>query len=279
MMGTTKESELHILGKSVFEDAEGKDIQLPAGPPSPRFNPPLRHTVKKVEWEKELPYAGHNGRRADVVLTSVQGIKVIVEVKYSNGKGMNYGFDVNDAGHWLVVQLDVARWKEDKCLMPDFSSPNMLQDVLNQVVWLSPGKPCSMEWRPYKDIWHRYEHDVPPDRDAASREAAARWLPIQLSTVTVHLGWYEEHGWELHQNGGALREYRIRQPDGGGFQAFHNHFDRGSLGPPVYSRHHKNRILEGMEQEDIWAGPVRTSWKDAVKDLFGYRAPGVEPLF
>ena len=30
MMGTTKESELHILGKSVFEDAEGKDIQLPA---------------------------------------------------------------------------------------------------------------------------------------------------------------------------------------------------------------------------------------------------------
>ena len=184
-----------------------------------------------------------------------------------------------DAGHWLVVQLDVARWKEDKCLMPDVSSPNMLQDVLNQVVWLSPGKPCSMEWRPYKDIWHRYEHDVPPDRDAASREAAARWLPIQLSTVTVHLGWYEEHGWELHQNGGALREYRIRQPDGGGFQAFHNHFDRGSLGPPVYSRHHKNRILEGMEQEDIWAGPVRTSWKDAVKDLFGYRAPGVEPIF
>ena len=30
MMGTTKESELHILGKSVFEDAAGKDIQLPA---------------------------------------------------------------------------------------------------------------------------------------------------------------------------------------------------------------------------------------------------------
>ena len=51
MMGTTKESELHILGKAVFEDAEGKDIQLPA-PPSPRFNPPLRHTVKKVEWER-----------------------------------------------------------------------------------------------------------------------------------------------------------------------------------------------------------------------------------
>ena len=46
-MGTTKESELHILGKSVFEDAEGKKIQLPA-PPSPRFNPLLEHTVNKV---------------------------------------------------------------------------------------------------------------------------------------------------------------------------------------------------------------------------------------
>ena len=40
-MVVRKESELHILGKSVFEDAEGKDIQLPA-PPSPRFNPPVK---------------------------------------------------------------------------------------------------------------------------------------------------------------------------------------------------------------------------------------------
>ena len=68
MMGTTKESDLHLLGKAVFEDAEGKKICLPPSP-SPMFNPLLEHTVKKVEFEKELPYVGHNGRRADVVLT------------------------------------------------------------------------------------------------------------------------------------------------------------------------------------------------------------------
>ena len=276
MMGTTKESELHILGKSVFEDAAGKDIQLPA-PPSPRFNPPLRHTVKKVEWEKELPYAGHNGRRADVVLTSDKGIKVIVEVKYSNGKGINYGFDLARAGHWLAVELNVARWAEDECLMPDFSSPTMLQGVLNQVVWLSPGKPCSMEWRPYTKIWHRYEHDVPADRDEASRAAAAEW-PVPLSTVTVHLGWYEEHGWELHQNGSGLQEYRIRQPDDGGFQAFNADHAMSITTGNIWSKRYKDRILEGKEQEDMWAGPVRTAWKDAVKDLFSHRVPGADPI-
>ena len=276
MMGTTKESELHILGKAVFEDAEGEKICLPSSP-SPMFNPRLEHTVKKVEFEKELPYVGHNGRRADVVLTSADGVRIIVEVKYTNGKGIGYGFDLARGGHWLAVELDVARWKENETLVPDFSSPTMLQDVLNQVVWLSPGKPGLMEWRPYTQLCHRYEHDVPADRDEASRAAAARWWPILLSTVTVHLGWYEEHGWELCRNGSGLREYRIRQPDDGGFQAFHSHFGRGS--PPVYSRRHKDRILEGQEQEDIWAGPMRTSWRDAVKDLFCHRAPKAEPIF
>ena len=196
-----------------------------------------KHTVKKVEFEKELPYVGHNGRRADVVLTSADGVKIIVEVKYSKGKGIDYGLDLARGGHWLAVELDVARWKEDETLLPDFSSPMMLQSVLGQVAWLSAGKPCPMEWRPYTEIWHKYEHDVPADRDAASREEAARW-PIPLSTVDVHLGWYEEHGWELCRDGMGLQEYRIRQPDGDGFQAFHSHFG-GRLGPPVYSRRHK----------------------------------------
>ena len=161
--------------------------------------------------------------------------------------------------------------------MPDFSSPTMLQGVLNQVVWLSPGKPCSMEWRPYTKIWHRYEHDVPADRDEASRAAAAEW-PVPLSTVSVHLGWYEEHGWELHQNGSGLQEYRIRQPDDGGFQAFNADHAMSNSMLPIWSKRYKNRILEGKEQEDMWAGPVRTAWKDAVKDLFSHRVPGADPI-
>ena len=181
------------------------------------------------------------------------------------------------SGHWLAVELDGARWNEDKALLPDFSSPTMLKSVLDQVAWLSAGKPCPMEWRPYTERWCKYEHDVPADRDAASREQAA-WWPIPLSTVNVQLGWYEEHGWELYRDGKGLQEYRIRQPDGDGFQAFHSH--SGRLGPPpVYSRRHKNRTLDDREQEDIWAGPVLTSWTDAVRDLFCYRAPRAERIF
>ena len=66
------------------------------------------------------------------------------------------------SGHWLAVELDVARWNEDKALLPDFSSPTMLKSVLDQVAWLSAGKPCPMEWRPYTERWCKYEHDVRP---------------------------------------------------------------------------------------------------------------------
>ena len=100
MMEPTKESELHAFGKMVFEDAEGKTIRLPMAQ-SPRFNPPLEHRIKRVEFEKSLPYVGHNGRRPDVVLTSTEGVKIIVEVNYANGKGVDYGLDLARAGSWL----------------------------------------------------------------------------------------------------------------------------------------------------------------------------------
>ena len=245
-MVAIRESELHLLGKAVFDDAVDQEICLP-GPVSPLFTPPLKHRVTKVEFEKELPFVGHNGRRADVVLTSAEGVRIIVEVKYSNGKGMGYGFDVARAGNWLAVELDVARWKDDATLLPDFSRPGMLQGVLNQVTWLNPGTPSLMEWMPYTQIWHKYEHDVPGNRDAASLAVCAQY-GIQLSTVSVHRGWYEEHGWELHRDGCGLQAYRIRQPgectrrdphgplpDAGGFQAFDADHAYGSFSPPPYT--------------------------------------------
>ena len=295
-MTTIRESELHVLGKTVFDDAVGQDIYLPA-PATPLFDPPLKHTVKTVEFEKGLPFAGHNGRRADVVLTSTEGVRIIVEVKYSNGKGIGYGFDMARAGNWLALELDVARWKDDETLLPDFSRPGTLQGVLNQVTWLNPGKPCAVEWLPYTEVWHKYEHDVPGDRDAESRAVCARY-GIPFSTVTVHRGLYLEHGWELHRDGRrGLREYRIRQPgectpggvfeglhhgphpDGVGFQAFDADHALAVVWHYKESKRVPGRHLGEREQEDTWAGPVRTSWKDAVKDLFGYRAPGAEPIF
>ena len=294
MMATIRESELHVFGKTVFEDAVGRNIRLPV-PVSPRFNPPLEHRVKRVEFEKELPFVGHKGRRVDVLLTSSQGVKIVVEVKHFNGKSIDYGFDLARAGNYLAVELVVSRWKDDKTLLPDFSSPAMLQGVLNQVAWLNSGKPCTMEWMPYTEVWHKYEHDVPGDRDEASRAVCAQY-GINLRTVTVHQGSHKEHGWELHRDGKGLGEYRIRQPndctrtrhrcdgphpDGGGFQAFDaDHVPRSvfRIGQ-TFSKHVPGRILEPREQEDAWAAPVRTLWKDAVKDLFSYRAPGCEPIF
>ena len=101
-----------------------------------------------------------------------------------------------------------------------------------------------------------------------------------------------KHGWELHRDGCGLQAYRIRQPgectrrdphgplpDAGGFQAFDADHAYGSFSPPPYKYSKEGRILEDREHDDMWAGPVRTLWKDAVKDLFGYRAPGAEPIF
>ena len=274
-MVSIRESELHLLGKAVFDDAVGQDICLP-GAVSPLFTPPLKHRVTKVELEKELPFAGHNGRRADVVLTSAEGVRIIVEVKYSNGKGMGYGFDVARAGNWLAVELDVARWKDDVTLLPDFSKPGMLQRVLNQVTWLNPGTPSLMEWMPYSQEWRKRVEDN-----------LGQW----------HELWYEEHGWVLHRDGVELREYRIRQPGdyipkaehlhlsccGTQFQAFHH--DNGQLqafyhDADGFQAFHVDHVYAAHDVKvDIWAGPVRALWKDAVKDLFGYRAPGAEPIF
>ena len=143
------ESQVHEYGKMLFEDAVGQMVKLPASP-SPRFHPPKTFSVKRVEFERGVPWAGYAGRQPDVVLTSEQGTKLVVEIKNSNGKDNRYLEDMAQAGFNLVAELDVSVWKRRRPdLRPDFSDPQMLQGVMNQVRWLSPGKPCQMSWRPY----------------------------------------------------------------------------------------------------------------------------------
>ena len=145
----TDEAQIHEYGKMIFEDAAGKTIQLPPSI-SPRFQPPRSFTIKRAEFERAIPWAGYAGRQPDVVLTSNEGRKLIVEIKNSNGKTPRYLDDMAQAGFHLIVELDVAAWKRArKDLRPDFSSPTMLQNVIDQVTWLSPGKPSAMSWRPY----------------------------------------------------------------------------------------------------------------------------------
>ena len=142
------ESQLHEFGKACFEDATGKTVALP-GTVNPRFDSPKTFHIKRVEFEKPIPYAGYNGRRPDVVLTNEHGHKLVVEVKNTCGKGFSYCTDMDVVGMSLVLGLDVGRWETERALRPDFSQGSPLQTVVNQTEWLIPGKPQSMEWWPY----------------------------------------------------------------------------------------------------------------------------------
>ena len=147
-MQRVTEANIHAYGKMIFEDAEGQTIRVPEAP-SPRFSPPKTFTVKRVDIEREVPWAGHNGRRPDILLTSPEGTKLVVEIKNSNGKAICYGEDLEQAGLWLALEIDVAPWKDNKLLRPDFTNPAMLQSVIDQATWLVPGKPRPMSWKPY----------------------------------------------------------------------------------------------------------------------------------
>ena len=152
------ESQLHQFGKMCFEDAEGKTIKLPKST-SPMFVPPDSFAIKRVEFEKAVPFAGHNGRQPDILLTDEQGRKLIVEIAYSNTKGESYIHDMNTVGMSLALELDVGKWKKNPALMPDFTKGLPLQDVVNQTTWLSCGRPSEMEWRPYAIVLYECESE------------------------------------------------------------------------------------------------------------------------
>ena len=152
------ESQLHHFGKMCFEDAEGKTIKLPKSV-SPMFDPPGTFSIRKVEFEKPVPFAGYAGRQPDILLTDDSGRKLIVEITYSNSKGENYVQDMSAVGMSLALELDVGKWKKDPALMPDFTQGTPLQSVVNQTKWLSPGLAKEMEWRPYAMVLYECDSE------------------------------------------------------------------------------------------------------------------------
>ena len=141
-----------------FEDAEGKTIKLPKSD-SPMFDPPSAFAIKRVEFEKSVPFAGFSGRQPDVLLTDENGRKLIVEITYSNTKGENYLHDMGMVGMSLALELDVGKWKNNLSMMPDFTQGSPLQSVVNQTKWLSPGLAREMEWRPYAMVLYECESE------------------------------------------------------------------------------------------------------------------------
>lgn len=152
------ESDLHKFGKRCFDYAEGKTIKLPPAV-SPMFTPPRSFTIKQMDIEKSIPYAGEHSRKPDIVMTNEHGHKLVVEIKNSNNKRQDYIEDLNRVGISLILSLDVSRWNDEPSLIPDFSEGSPLQTAIDQTTWLSAGRARNMQWKPYGVVLYQCADD------------------------------------------------------------------------------------------------------------------------
>lgn len=141
----TAESPGTKLIKQAFEGLTGS-IKLPPTP-SPYYNPPTHFKVKTVEFEKAIPGIGKGGRVPDILLTDVEGRKLVVELYNTNPKTDDWTQDVASVG-LLAVEVDVYNLK------PDFRATYVerVSEILRNARWLNPGSPADLKWAPYTNI-------------------------------------------------------------------------------------------------------------------------------
>ncbi len=145
------ESELHQKGKECFRYSEGMTIRLPDNC-DPRFDPPKTFTISKVQIEQPLPRVKRRAEvRPDVTLTNPSGQTLLVEVTKTNSKTRRYTQQINSAGVFLALDLNVDNWEKGFAPEPqlDQDRAQFTQMALDQTTWLVPGLPGHMEWRPY----------------------------------------------------------------------------------------------------------------------------------
>ena len=298
-----KESQLHLLGKEVFADAAGKTIKLPPAP-SPRFTPPRKFRIKKVQTEYPLP-VGRGGRRPDIILTDDDGIKIVVEVSNAYHKGKRYFDDMDFGGFSLILELDVSKWRDNKELRPDFSSRSMLQDMIDQCKWLSAGKARPIGWVEQELPYCIYT-DEKTQEDLKRLEAQGigedqlkyehlRFLGSTPASITCFFLWRNEV---------PLPRYTILKMDDERFKAAQFSIEPkrrglpiiaqwetlpvynttihspGSTCPescePIVKHGHPHREGQVFKQ---WEGSPRGRWEQAVDDIFERIAPGVTPIY
>ena len=297
-----RESQLHLLGKEVFADAAGKTIKLPPAQ-SPRFTPPRKFHIKRVQTEYPLP-VGIGGRRPDIILTDNDGIKLVVEISNAYHKGRRYFDDMDFGGFSLILELDVSKWRENKNLRPDFSSRSMLQDMIDQCKWLSAGKPRPIGWVKQELPYCIYT-DEKTQEDLKRLQAQGigedqiehehlRYLGATDAKMTCFFLWRDET---------PLPGYTILKMDDGRFLAAQFSIEPRRGFPiiaywetlPVYKtiihsagdtcpescqpvekygrRHREGQVFKH------WVGKPRGRWEQAVDDIFKKVAPGVEPIY
>ncbi len=271
---------------------------------SPRFTPPRKFRIKKVQTEYPLP-VGIGGRRPDVILTDDDGIKIVVEVSNAYHKGRRYFDDMDFGGFSLILELDVSKWRENKDLRPDFSSRSMLQDMIDQCKWLSAGKPRPIGWveqeLPYcnytdektrEDLRRLEEQGIGKDQ---LKYEHLRRLGATPDSMTCFFLW---------RDNAPLPNYTILKLDDERFQAAQFSIEPKRRDLPIvaywetlptyattahspgetcpkscnpvveYGRAHR----EGQVFKH-WEGKPHARWEQAVEDIFAKVAPGVTPIF
>ena len=298
-----EESQLHLLGKEVFADAAGKTIKLPPAP-SPRFTPPRKFRIKRVQTEHPLP-VGIGGRRPDIILTDDDGIKIVVEVSNAYRKSRRYFDDMDLGGFSQILELDVSKWRDNKELRPDFSSRSMLQDMIDQCKWLSAGKARPISWVKQELPYCTYTDEKTQEdlkrlqaqgiREDQLKQGHLRYLGATPASMTCYFLWRDDD---------SLPNYTILKLDDERFQAAQFSIEPIQRGLPIiaqwetlpvyattihspgetcpesckpvvkYGRPHR----EGQVFKH-WEGKPRRRWEQAVKDIFAKVAPGVTPIY
>lgn len=312
--GNIHGGQIHELAKVCFEDSVGKVLNLPRSV-TPRFDPPRQFHVSRVEFERPIPFAGYNGRRPDVVLTSEDGLKLLIEIKNTNGKSAQYGWDMSDAGFWLVLELDVSNWKSHPELRPDFSSAEMLQQVMDQTYWLSAGKPRSIEWRSYTLRYRDYvPHGEYSDESLFEESQVQDFVSIPEGCKFLTWNAKEEVIWMLTatDDNEIFQEYTIRELNSNQYQAMQwdiweppfEHRGFMSFLPPAVeypggfdktdfkrSAYWDRRMFpEGWIESDSlevkpyglienWLGKILNNWNVAVEDSFRQASPEASPIY
>lgn len=243
--------------RRVFQWTGSLEVTLP-GPPSPEFlpTPPNRHdglthvTASDITTWEDIPSGGWSKRKLIAVLQILQGPRIGV-VKHKTKRQGYFENGTPIDGYDLVLGLDVSSWRKNRPV-PGPNNSDRIRSTLGECHWVYAGEQKQLQWRQY---W--------------TTHWALRNGPYPELHPRI------EAGWALYREGHVLCEdyflpqeptnrsrhkvprYVILETEEDKFQAVER---------TIYEIN--ERILRRGKRTIHWQGPERTSFPEAVDDLF-----------